>query len=363
MDQKFSMFPLDKIATKWGGLLDGSFDDAILPLEVFPGVYIENVASLIPAEEFDYCKAELGTNLIEHLQHIKYGIIHRFPTFEMDASTGEFKCESEISEDSKTLVQQAVACLRLIRPFVQHAQFLGGSVGNDGSLRHIHFDHPIPFLSSLSNQNLMAIRTQDVQDLKSVFPQFRIALEGDYWKFRMSVDMFQSGYFQQTHWKLRFFMWTAALEALFTSHSSSQHRGSLVAKERVKQLLGSTRLIYPAGDLSRYEADPYLTVENVIDEIYCLRNHIAHGDKVPDYYFQTKGRDGLNGAISKLETLSEAISSIVRQSLLTILKTNLLVHFQDAAASEAYFSSLGLTKSELEKKAKASGTVQFTCPS
>jgi hypothetical protein len=240
---------------------------------------------------------------------------------------------------------------------------LGGSVGNDGSLNNIHFDHPIPFLSSLSNQTVMAIRTQDVQDLKSVFPQFRTAMEGNYWKFRMSVDMFQSGYFQQTHWKLRFFMWTAALEALFTSHSSPQHRGSLVAKERVKHLLGATTLIYPAGELSQYEPDPHLTVENVIDEIYCLRNHIAHGDKVPDYYFQTTGRTGLNGPINKLETLSEAISSIVRRSLLTILKTNLLVNFQDGAASESYFSSLGLTKSKLEQKAKVGGTVQFTCPS
>jgi hypothetical protein len=363
MTQKFSMFPLDKIATRWGGLLDGSFDDTLLPFEVFQGVFIENVSSLIPKDEFDYCKAELGTNLIEHLEHIKYGLIHRFPTFELDASTGAMKFEHEIAEDSKILIEQAVACLRLIRPFVQHPQFLGGSVGDDGSLRHIHFNHPIPFLSSLPNQTIMAIRTQDVKELKSVFPLFRTAMLGNYWKFRMSVDMFQSGYFQQTHWKLRFFMWTAALEALFTSHSSPEHRGGLVAKERVKELLGATTLIYPSGDLSQYESDPHLTVGSVIDEIYCLRNHLAHGDKVPDCYFQTTGRHGLNGPISKWETLSEAVSSIVRQSLMTILVKNLLVHFQDAPASEAYFGSLGLTKSKLEKKAKATGVPHFTCPS
>jgi len=71
----------------------------------------------------------------------------------------------------------------------------------------------------------------------------------------------------------------------------------------------------------------------------------------------------LNGTINKLEALSEAVSSIVCQSLLAILRKNLLVHFQDASTSEAYFGSLGLTKSKLEKKAKANGIPQFTCPS
>jgi hypothetical protein len=136
-----------------------------------------------------------------------------------------------------------------------------------------------------------------------------------------------------------------------------------VAKERVKELLGATTLIYPPGELSQYEPDPQLTVGGVIDEIYCLRNHIAYGDKVPVCYSQTPGRHGLNGPIYKLETLSEAISSIVRQSLLAILRKNLLGHFQDAVTSESYFSSLGLTKSKLEQKAKASGIPPFPCPS
>ena len=362
MDQKFSMFPLDKIATAWRGLLDGHFDESLFPFEVFDGVFIEDVSSLMSPDEFDYCKQELGTNLIKHLESIKYALIHRYPSFEIDSTTGEMKFEAELAGASRDLIQQIVACLRLIRPFVQYPQFLGGSIGEGGRLYHIHFDHPIPFLSSLSSQILMAIRTQDAQQLKSIFPLFRTAMEGNYWKFKIAVDMFQSGYFQQTHWKVRFFMWTAALEALVTSHSSSQHRGSVVAKARIKELLGPNSLIYHPGDLSTYENDPKLTVNDVIDEIYCLRNHIAHGDKVPDYYSLTKGRDGLNGPINKIETLSEAVGSIARQSLLAILNKNLLTHFQDAATSEAYFGSLGLTKSNLDAQLKASGAKHFVCP-
>jgi hypothetical protein len=105
-----------------------------------------------------------------------------------------------------------------------------------------------------------------------------------------------------------------------------------------------------------YEADPRLTVADVIDEIYCLRNHIAHGDRVPDYYFRTPGRKAINGTIKKGEVLMESISSIVRQALLRILEKGLLNHFVDAAASEAYFTRNGLTTSAIGKR-------HYRCPS
>ena len=215
--------------------------------------------------------------------------------------------EQELVDRSNRLVQEIVACLRLIRPTTQHAQFMGGSVEPDGTLGHFHFDNPFTFVSSLLNQKLFGIRTVDIQRLKYYAPLFVAAMEGHYWKYRMAVEMFQSGYFQHSHWKLRFFMWTAALEALFTSHTSGQHRGSLVAKERVKFLVGAGTPIYPPDELSEYETDPNLTVGDVIDEIYCLRNHIAHGDKAPDYYFQTPGRQGINGTVYKGEVLMESI--------------------------------------------------------
>ena len=52
----------------------------------------------------------------------------------------------------------------------------------------------------------------------------------------------------------------------------------------------------------------------------------------------------------------EAISSIVRQSLLLILKNGLLPHFKDSTASENYFK--GLTKTILER----GNPSYFKCP-
>jgi hypothetical protein len=59
------------------------------------------------------------------------------------------------------------------------------------------------------------------------------------------------------------------------------------------KLLGVTTLIYQPGDLSQYETAPQLTVGGVIDEIYCLRNHIAHRDKVPQFLFPDPRQTGL----------------------------------------------------------------------
>lgn len=360
MNLKFSMFPIERIARNWLGVADGNFDDSLLPFQIMGDVYVEDVSSRIPKDEFDYCKSALGTETTKHLEQIKYAIIHRFPSIEKDPVTGNLIFEQELVDRSKILVHEIIACLRLIRPTTQHAQFMGGSVEPDGTLRHFHFDNPYTFVSSLPNQRLFGIRTVDVQSLKYFAPLFVTAMEGNYWKYRMAVEMFQSGYFQHSHWKLRFFMWTAALEALFTSHTSGQHRGSLVAKERIKFTVGASTLIYPPDELSEWEADPKLSVEDVIDEIYCLRNHLAHGDKVPDYYFLKPGRQGLNDSICKGEVLLESISSIIRQTLLGILKNGLLNHFADGAASEAYFASNGLTKSALEGRL---GKKYYVCPS
>jgi len=81
-------------------------------------------------------------------------------------------------------------------------------------------------------------------------------------------------------------------------------------------------------------ANPNLTVADIVDEIYCLRNHIAHGDKIPEYYYQAIGRSEFGTDLNRIDLLIEAISFIVRRSLLKILKNNLLSHFQDSGSSE-----------------------------
>jgi hypothetical protein len=79
--------------------------------------------------------------------------------------------------------------------------------------------------------------------------------------------------------------------------------------------------------------------------LYELRNHLAHGDRIPDSYFQRKPRRGINDELNVPAVCTEALSFILRNSLLSILSNGLLGYFADASTAEAYFTSKRLINS------------------
>jgi len=178
-------------------------------------------------------------------------------------------------------------------------------------------------------------------------------MRGDFWKFRMATQFYELGHFQPLQPKARYILWCCAMESLFTS-SALEHQGSLVAKERIKWFLGEHSSIYGPGDISKLLPQPSISVGDVINDVYKVRNFIAHGDKIPPALFSEARRKTFGEDVVTFEMLLEAVSFIVRSSLLKILRNGLLVHFADAIAAEAYFEKYGLTKSKLKKLKKAS---------
>jgi hypothetical protein len=116
--------------------------------------------------------------------------------------------------------------------------------------------------------------------------------------------------------------------------------------------LGAETPIYEAGDLPDFLPKTNILIRDVVDQLYDVRNYIAHGDRVPDKFFQHKMRRGVNGDLSLIPVLVEALSFILRKSLLRILTENLLSHFESAASSESYFGAVGLTNSDIREKDK-----------
>jgi hypothetical protein len=93
----------------------------------------------------------------------------------------------------------------------------------------------------------------------------------------------------------------------------------------------------------------------IVDDLYEVRNHIAHGDRIPTRFFVDVSRRSFNGGVTRFEVLAEAASFIVRSSLLKILREGLLAHFADAAPADAFFGQEGLTLSEIRKRKKLMG--------
>jgi hypothetical protein len=120
-----------------------------------------------------------------------------------------------------------------------------------------------------------------------------------------------------------------------------------VATARIRWLLGDKTSIYGPGEISDLLTDPKITVGSVVDDMYKVRNYIAHGDRIPDRYMLNIVRDSFGSSVFAYAMLFEAQSFIIRASLLKILREGLSNHFADASSAEAYFAAQGLTRDKL----------------
>jgi hypothetical protein len=339
MPNKATLYPIYALADTTDREL---FDTRVFPFRIVDDVAVEDVKPMFNPDTFAWVCDELGRHDLADLQRVQYAIVHRYTT----NLPGE-GCEADM--ESEKLVRNLVACLRLVRPMRQRTSLMRGEVGEDGKINVQHFEHPRELLEVPEVQKLFQVRNADLDLLRTVANEFLRAMGNEFWKFRMAVQFHEAGHFQDWYWKARYSLWCSALEALFTSQSR-EHQGSLVAKERIKWFLGERTSIYDPGDIPNFiHPQPNITVGAVVDDLYTVRNFVAHGDRVPDRFFQRK-REGVGEELSVLQVLTEALSFIIRKTMLRILQGNLLQHFADAASSEAYFGTAGLTKAAIRQK-------------
>jgi hypothetical protein len=335
--RKIALYPFAGVTATWD---DDPFDTSVLPATLVPGVTIEDVTPLFTEDTFGWMASELGRRDTKALQDIRCAIVHRY----------EPDIYGESDPKAEKLVRTLSACLRLVRPMRQDASFTRGTI-RDNKFQFEHLEHPNNLTEVPTVQKLFLPRNRDLIRLQNVAAKFLNAMEGEFWKFRMAVSLHEQGHFAGLHWKGRMSLWCSALESIFTSNSR-EHKGSLVAKERIKWFLGAATCIYAPGDIPSFEPQTKITIEDVIDDLYELRNCLAHGDKTPDRFFVNK-RTSFDESLNVLGVLHEAISFIIRESLLRILEADLLSQFADGPASEAYFGAAGLTDSQIRQRQKS----------
>src|SRR6267154_508696 len=336
----FTLYPIYSLA---GEIDDERFDLGLLPFNVTEGVYIEAVkfhpGTFIPH------RVRLGTFVVEKMEQVRFALVHRYqpkPIIIDNKVIGE----QDRSEGSNNLLKMLAACLRLIRPMRIDALSMYGNIRGDGSFDVKGFDVPPLHLIEVPDvQKHFNLRNRDANDLRTYAPGFLHAMRGQFWKFRMAVQFYDLGHFQALDWKARYLQWCSAIESVYTSHSRD-HQGSLVATSRIKWFLGEDTYIYAPGDISDLLEDPKIRIDQIVDDLYEMRNFLAHGDKIPDPFFTTHLRTGFNGPIQKREVLLEAASFIVRASLLKILRGGLLDNFADAGPLSSSFRVTGISFSK-----------------
>jgi hypothetical protein len=340
----FNLYPIHWLADEVSG---NPFDRTRLPFDIAEDVCIEAVRERFREDAFTLWVPRVGSIVADELERVRFALVHRYrpdPIFD----DGELIGEAHHSAASQNLILMLVACLRLIRPMRQSALLIHGRVRDeDGSFDVGGFDVPPSHLIEVPEvQKLFKLRNQDADDLRLYAPQFLNRMRGEFWKFKMAVQFHELGHFQVIDWKARFLHWCSAIESIYTTHNR-EHQGKLLATTRIRWFIGPNTSIYAPGDLGEFVQDPGITVGQIVDDIYDLRNFVAHGDRVPDPYFGEDWRQGLSGGVKRCEVLLEAASFIVRTSLLKILRDNLLNHFTDAGPAEEFFSGQGLTNSAI----------------
>jgi hypothetical protein len=335
MQKRASIYPLYGLSDS----LDSEpFDRSSLPFHIYKNVAIEPVAEILKISLEQWKK--WSPREFEKQNSVRYAMVNRYePELAFVGGTDD--------ESSNQLLHHLAACLSLIRPMRQPAGLMQGNFKEDGTLDIMHAEHPYGF-DVPTNQKLFTLRMRDAEDLRLLAPLFMKAMAPPIGKFQMAVQFHDAGHLLAGgFWKAKYLVWCSALEALFTSQHP-QHKGGLVAKSRIRWFLGDATSIYPPGELSESDGPASMTIGGVIEDVYRLRNMLAHGDQVPDEDMMRLHRRGISGTpVYFVEGMFEAVSFIIRNSLLRILREDLLRHFAHGDAANTYFANHKLALDDL----------------
>jgi hypothetical protein len=324
----FQLIPLERLSSP-------AFDFSQLPYSIMQNVEVADVSQLLPPSMFEYMKSEVGRHRLRFFDGtVKHALVHRY---EDHPEADTFEESERMAKRNENLINEIFACSRIVRPTRRHGS-VRGRLNPDGTVNHETTNFPDTALDVPEALKLFAFRNKDLQDLRELISQFLTAIRGEYWPFRMALQYYHMGY-EVNDWKGRYLYWgSSALHALYSPSSEKLVR-------RIRSFLGEQTPIYPADEHPEFEfmKPETITVGDVVDDINCVRNCIAHGERIPDKYFGINGgRTSLSGKVNYISVLDDALAFIVRRTLRRILEENLLDGFTSRHAVSLFWKSRNL---------------------
>ena len=324
----FQLIPLDRLSRQ-------PFDYSQLPFTIVPDVEVADVSDLLPPSMFEHLRTEVGRHRMRFFDGtVKHALVHRYDEHP-DAHNQE---ESErLSERNESLLNEVFACSRIVRPTRRHGS-VTGYLREDGSVDGRNFTYPDSALDVPEGLKLFAFRIRDLEELRALIGPFLRGMHGEYWPFRMAVQYYYMGY-EVNDWKGRYLYWgSSALHALYSPSSEKLLR-------RVRAFLGERTLIYPPCDHreAEFEKPALTTIDDVIEDINEVRNCIAHGERIPDKYFDANaGRDTLGRRVNLIGVLDDSLAFIIRETLRRILANGHLDEFASRRSVSIFWKHNGL---------------------
>lgn len=247
----------------------------------------------------------------------------------------------EAEERSVTLLAYVLAHLRIINPHRDSTDdYLQLSQQSDGtfwafSCAKASF-RPNRFLCDCENL-CCVIKKEHVYRLKEWIPW--IVEFADNW--RHYYPLYLSMFFIEkacidTDFRTRHLFRVMALEALYCSDADF---GKKALKSKLTKFIGWHTDLYKAYEVDYLHLPEMPLTDSLIDDVYTLRNKIAHADVLPGAWVKETTRPGLNRPITYADQLCEAAGSMARLSWLRIMSDKLQKIFSEKKQMEDFFSN------------------------
>lgn len=158
-----------------------------------------------------------------------------------------------------------------------------------------------------------------------------------YYPLWVSINFCEKFYLEYESFRTRHLFRVMALEALLCSEQDKDY-GRQALKSKVSKLLGWHCDLYDGyhNNLIGYHPPKLLLTDQLIDDVYTLRNKVAHGDQLPADW-TTPCRAGFDAQLSYSEVLCEAAGSILRRIWLRIVSDGLQDIFADKKRMNKFF--------------------------
>jgi hypothetical protein len=323
--EKRAVFPL------W---LAWDFDSARLPFQIQENIFIEDISDLLTDASFsEGAVGRLGERDRERFKGHRYGLVGHYVG---DSAISGARIDVTIRQNLRELM----AYLRLLKPTRRIGVYAQGALRADGSLDVTTFGiDQEQGIDQVDSSNRIEI--SDLETLRTLTPGLSAGLHGEYWKFRMAFEFHEAAYLvAPSHWKAAFASKMSSIEALYTSMKC---QGKKVAHARIEAFLGAGSRLY-TGSQELFAGNPTsipaITISECLEDLYQLRNCIAHGDRIPAKFFETTVARGFGMQIGLLDLLSEAATSISGKGILKIAREGLFDHFRDNDTADDYLKTL-----------------------
>ncbi len=195
----------------------------------------------------------------------------------------------------------------------------------------------------LEYQQHNVIELADVSRAVGLVPRLSVALDSQYGSWdhpvlpiHRALVFFCQGY-SVIPSDPRQFLWAAGLDCLYASKLERSKQSSLEIRRRLEALLGSTLRAYDTVFLpSHQQQRRHLTVTDIGQDVFKLRNAFAHGLSIPDpSWLMPAGQPPEAGYGYQLLEQTEIL---LRLTLLRILEDQMLFDtFSDPHLLDAYF--------------------------